>query len=95
MICGLLQLIAEKEKSMRDLMANMEAKEVVVDKKVASLTLLLTEVQEKEAALHEAGGMQLVEQEWECVQGPRASEALTLSPTPSTVSMSVNISDCI
>jgi hypothetical protein len=87
--------MAEKEKSMRDLMADMEAKEAVVDKKVASLTMLLTEVQEKEAALREAAGMQSVRQGRERVQGPGASEASTLSPTPSTVSASSNISDRI
>lgn len=87
--------MAEKEKSMRDLMADMEAKEAVVDEKVARLTLLLTEVREKEAALREAGGMQSLEQERGRGQGSRVSEASTLSPTPSTVSVSSNISDRI
>jgi hypothetical protein len=100
MLCELLRRMAEKEKSMRDLMNAMAAKEAVVDEKIASLTLLLTEVQEKEAALREAGGMQSEEQQTGRVQGPGASEASTASPTPpgslaSTVSVSSNISSRI
>ncbi|KAH8776274.1 hypothetical protein F5883DRAFT_698628 [Diaporthe sp. PMI_573] len=95
----LLRRMAKKEKSITDLMNNMEAKEAVVDKKITSLTLLLAQVQEKEAALREAGGMQSVDQGRGRVQEHGASEdASTAPPTPSgglvsTASVSSNISD--
>ncbi|KAH8756781.1 hypothetical protein F5883DRAFT_164337 [Diaporthe sp. PMI_573] len=99
MMCELLRRMAKKEKNITDLMNNMEAKEAVVDEKITSLTLLLAQVQEKEAALREAGGMQSVDQGRGRVQEPGASEdASTAPPTPSgglvsTASVSSNISD--
>lgn len=102
MMCELLRRVAKKEKSLTDLIDKMDAKEAVVDKKITSLTSLLAEVREKEAALREAGGLQSVEQGRErgpSVQGPGASEeASTASPAPSgglasTASVSSNISD--
>jgi hypothetical protein len=76
--------MAKKEKTITDLMDNMEAKEAAVDKKITKLTLLLAEVQEKEAALRDAGGLQSVEQGPGRARAHVASEdASTASPTPS------------
>lgn len=97
-MCELLRRATKKEQTIKDLMSDLEAKEAVVDEKIANLTALIAEVQKKELALREAGGMQSVEEEQESAQGPRASQISTASPSPSgspgsTASVSSDVSD--